>query len=79
MMSGLFGLGSAFLMSDRRVKEDIKRIGTTDGGMPVYTFRYKGELATQMGVMAQDVEKIRPDAVIDHPSGVKMVDYSKVA
>ncbi|UGQ44974.1 tail fiber domain-containing protein [Massilia endophytica] len=79
MMNGLFGLGSAYLMSDRRVKEGIKRIGTTDGGMPVYTFRYKGDLATHMGVMAQDIEKIRPDAVIDHPSGVKMVDYSKVA
>jgi len=31
-----------------------------------------------MGVMAQEVEKKNPDAVAMHPSGYRMVDYSKV-
>lgn len=87
MMGGLFGLGAAALMSpvgtfaalsDIRAKTDIKQVGMTDGGLPIYTYKYKGDHVTHMGVMAQDVEKVRPDAVVPHPSGLKMVDYSKV-
>jgi len=77
-MNGLFGLGSAYLLSDARAKTDIKRVGTTDGGLPVYTYKYKGDHVTHMGVMAQDVEKVRPDAV-GTIGGFKAVDYSKVA
>lgn len=79
MMGGLFGLLSApFAMSDRRTKEDIRRVGITDGGVPVYTFRYKGDDMVHMGVMAQDLVDTQPDAVGVHPSGFLMVDYSKV-
>ncbi|MDH4991299.1 tail fiber domain-containing protein [Aquamicrobium lusatiense] len=79
MMGGLFGLGTALIgLSDRRAKENIRRVGYTDGGMPIYRFNYKGSKNTVMGVMAQDVEKTQPDAVINHPSGLKLVDYGKV-
>ncbi len=79
MMGGLFGLGTALIgLSDRRAKENIKRVGYTDGGMPIYRFNYRGSKNTVMGVMAQDVEKTQPDAVINHPSGLKLVDYGKV-
>lgn len=80
LSSGLFGLGSAAigLLSDRRAKTGIKRVGTTDGGIPIYRFRYKSGGPVQIGVMAQDVEKIVPAAVIEQ-NGVKYVDYSKVA
>lgn len=79
MMGGLFGLGTALIgLSDRRAKENIKRVGYTDGGMPIYRFNYRGSKNTVMGVMAQDVEKTHPDAVINHPSGLKLVDYGKV-
>jgi len=64
----------ALLMSDRRVKEDIKRIGKTDDGLPIYTFRYKGDSTVHMGVMAQDVEKKNPDAVKEI-DGIKAVNY----
>ena len=75
LLGGLFGLGSSLLMmSDRRVKEDIKTVGKTKDGQPIYQFRYKGSPLVQMGLMAQDVEKRNPDAVktID---GIKHVDY----
>lgn len=84
LMNGLFGLGGAALLSpvgtfsDKRLKENIRRIGRTDGGLPVYTYNYIGDSQRQMGVMAQDVEKVDPSAVIEHSSGFKMVDYSKV-
>ena len=49
--------------SDIRLKEDIRRVGQTDGGLPIYTFRYKGEPKVHMGVMAQDVAKSQPEAL----------------
>lgn len=75
------GLGalfsSLFAASDRRIKKDITRVGTTDGGLPVYTFRYKSGGPMQMGVMAQDLEENLPSAVVE-VDGVKMVDYGQV-
>lgn len=79
MMGGLFGLGTALIgLSDRRAKENIKRVGETDEGTPIYRYNYKGDSNTVMGVMAQDVEKTQPHAVINHPSGLKLVDYGQV-
>lgn len=76
--SGLGSLGMlAFSMfSDRDLKEDIHRIGESDSGFPLYRFRYKGEgpMSMHIGVMAQDVEKERPHAVIHTPIG-RMVNY----
>jgi Chaperone of endosialidase len=73
LMKGLFGLGSAFI-SDRRLKKNIKRIGTHLLGIGMYSFDYLyGESST--GVMADEVEKVRPSAIIKHPSGYSMVDY----
>lgn len=78
-MSGLFGLGSAalggWMMSDRRLKEDVEKVGETQDGIPVKTFRYKGSPMMQLGMMAQDVEKKRPEAVKTTPSGYKAVNY----
>jgi hypothetical protein len=65
------------MLSDKRMKKDIKEVGETKEGLPIYTFKYKGENKTQMGVMAQDVEKKKPKAV-KVLNGIKMVDYSKI-
>lgn len=82
-IGGLFGsaLGAAgqaggfgALFSDRRLKTDINRVGTTDGGTPIYTYRYIAGGPVHMGVMAQDV----PHAAHEHESGFLMVDYSEV-
>lgn len=75
-MGGLFGLVSAGLgmFSDRRLKTDIQRVGQTDAGTPIYTYRYIWGGPVQMGVMAQDV----PEAQVPDPSGFLRVDYSRV-
>lgn len=83
MMGGLFGLagtlGSAGMMaSDRRVKEDIRAVGKLDNGLTVYTFRYKSGGPVQLGLMAQDVQEVNPDAVKD-VGGVLHVDYARAA
>lgn len=89
--SGLFGglgglvqgLGSAaaaaipFMMSDKRLKTNIEKVGETNAGLPIYTYKYKGDNKTQMGVMAQDVEKKTPKAVKEI-GGFKAVNYALV-
>jgi len=66
--------------SDRRLKEDIKRIGETDEGLPIYKFKYKGDPSeqTHVGFMADEVEKIHPEAV-GESHGYKTVDYNRAA
>jgi hypothetical protein len=66
--------------SDRDLKEDVEEIGALHDGTPVYSYRYFDDPkhVTRVGLMAQDVEKQRPDAVHElWPGGAKMVDYGK--
>lgn len=88
-MGGLFGLagtigGAAmkygpglFALSDARAKKDIVPIGKAHNGLPIYAFRYKGSDTPQIGLMAQDVERVNPGAVATTASGLKAVDYGR--
>ncbi|MGL4309272.1 MAG: hypothetical protein ACRCSU_02210, partial [Paracoccaceae bacterium] len=76
VMGGLFGLGSAAIMSDPKTKEDVKKVGKTDDGQNVYQFRYKTGGPIQMGLMADEVQKKRPEAV-KKMGGIRFVDYGK--
>jgi len=63
--------------SDRRLKTNINRIGTHRLGIGIYEFDYVwGEHA--IGVMADEVKRVRPQAVTRHSSGYDMVDYGKL-
>ncbi|MXQ06241.1 hypothetical protein GQ651_00130 [Alphaproteobacteria bacterium GH1-50] len=64
--------------SDERLKTDIRRVGTAPNGLPLYTFRYRGKRTTWRGVMAQDVLRIRPDAVRLGRDGYYRVYYWKL-
>jgi len=66
--------------SDRRLKHDIKRIGESDHGLPIYAFKYKHdpEGHTHVGFMADEVEHVHPEAV-GLAGGYKTVDYDKIA
>ena len=73
-IAGGIGQLMKFIPSDLRLKEDIQQVGTLFDGTPVYGYRYKGAPAYHIGLMAQDVEKITPCAVIEI-NGYKAVDY----
>lgn len=79
LLGGVFGLGAAgvYKYSDKRLKKNIKRIGKTNDGQNLYSYKYKGSDEPQIGLMAQEVEKKRPDAVKTMPSGYKAVNYDK--
>lgn len=78
--SALSSLGPLLALSDERVKDDIVPIGMLYDSTPIYSYRYKPEIdptgAPRIGVMAQDIEKTRPDAVVE-VGGIKAVDYAK--
>jgi hypothetical protein len=67
-------LGSAaFMFSDRRLKSNIKRVGTHAIGVGIYDYTMMG--MPQRGVIAQEVERVRPDLVRRHANGYLMVNY----
>ena len=80
LASAAQGAGSALtayaLGSDIRIKENISQVGSLDNGLPVYVFNYKGNKTPQIGLMAQDVEKVNNEAVVEI-DGIKHVYYGK--
>lgn len=69
--------GSMAMMSDRRLKSNIRRKGTLPSGLGWYEYDIFGQ--RQQGVMAQEAMEKFPAAVLRHPSGYLMVDYSKIS
>jgi Chaperone of endosialidase len=74
--------GQTMRVSDRIVKENINKIGDHPLGIGVYLFDYKTEYrekyghGRQIGVMADEVESVMPEAVSIHPDGFKLVNYA---
>ena len=70
-------LPALFALSDKRTKKNIKKVGKNKPtGIDIYDYNYKGEkpgAPKHRGPMAQDVEKVLPDAVANI-GGVKMVN-----
>jgi hypothetical protein len=77
--AGLFQLGAAALplaFSDRRLKSNIVQIGVHPIGVGIYEYDIFG--GRQIGVMAQELAQVMPEAVHMHPSGYLMVDYGRL-
>ncbi len=65
--------------SDIRLKTDIVPLMRLESGLQMYRFRYKGSDHTAyVGVMAQEVQKIRPSAVTADDQGFLRVDYDRI-
>jgi hypothetical protein len=76
--AGLYSLGGAAVgkFSDRRLKSNIVRLGTHPIGIGIYEYDIFG--GRQIGVMAQELMEVMPDAVHQHSSGYLMVDYGRL-
>jgi hypothetical protein len=74
--------GTMMMGSDRRGKRNIVRIGDHSLGIGLYLFDYDTERSArwghgrQLGVMADEVEAVMPDAVSVGADGYKQVDYA---
>lgn len=71
------GSGLGGLFSDRRLKRDIKRVGTGAHGLSIYSYRYVWGGPVQLGYMADEVEQVAPHAV-GECGGFKTVDYGAI-
>ena len=62
--------------SDRRLKENVERVGIDERTqLPLYEFSYKNDDRRFVGVMADEVERVYPQAVVDTDLGFKAVNY----
>jgi len=82
LIGGLAQLGGAAIkagtFSDRRLKRDIHRLGTRSDGLGVYLYRYLWSPVQYVGVMAQEVLKVKPSAVVIMPNGYYGVNYGEL-
>ncbi|MBV7258108.1 tail fiber domain-containing protein [Erythrobacter crassostreae] len=82
--TGMMGMGGMGMMSDRRLKQNIRKVGDHPAGFGLYLFDYRPEFAELcegsdvFGAMADEVREVRPHAVSKHPSGYWMVDYAQL-
>jgi hypothetical protein len=75
---GGFHGGGGFRRSDIRLKHDIALLGHLDNGLGFYRFTYNGSDKPYVGVMAQEVRAIVPDAVATGRDGFLRVSYEKL-
>jgi len=76
-VSGLATI-AAMYFSDRRLKKDMKIVGMLPNGISIYQYRFVGQEDMHLGVIAQEVQRVIPDAVHADANGFLKVDYSKV-
>ena len=58
------------------LKRSIKQVGVLDNGLKVYRYNYVGSKVPQIGLMADEVLEVRPEAVKEF-GGYLAVDYGK--
>lgn len=68
-------LAPLLLASDIRLKRDITRLGTRKDGIPIYAWRYLWDDLLRSGPMAQDVQALYPEAVVEDADGYLMINY----
>lgn len=78
ILGGASQLGAAAFMSDPALKENITHVGE-ENGHNIYKFTYKDDKSKTyyIGVMADEVQKTNPEAVIEK-GGYLAVDYDKI-
>ncbi len=72
------GGGGGGRRSDIRLKHDITLLGYLDDGLGFYRFSYNGSNKAYVGVMAQDVQQMAPQAVVLGRDGYLRVYYEKL-
>jgi hypothetical protein len=72
------GRGGGGRRSDINAKHDIMLLGRLDNGLGFYRYSYNGSDKAYVGVMAQEVQAVMPDAVVRGTDGYLRVFYDKL-
>jgi hypothetical protein len=75
---GRGGGGGGGRRSDVALKHDITLLGVLDNGLGFYSFAYHGSDKAYVGVMAQEVQAVVPDAVTRDRDGYLRVRYEQI-
>jgi len=75
---GGFRGGGGGRRSDIRLKHDVIWLGRLDNGLNLYRFAYNGSDKAYVGVMAQEVQTVMPEAVMRGRDGYLRVAYDKI-
>lgn len=80
-LGAIASVAAAFAMSDERLKENIQKIGKI-GDFNKYKWKWNkiaekefGKSGYEEGVIAQEVERLRPELIITGEDGFKRVNY----
>ncbi len=68
----------SLMASDSRLKEAVVPLKQLANGIELYRFRYKGDTEVYVGVIAQQVARLVPDAVVRGDDGYLRVDYDRL-
>ena len=66
------------MLSDKRLKKNIKFKSKSKSGLNIYEFEYNWSPERYTGVIAQDIKKIKPSAISENIFGHLMVDYNQI-
>lgn len=65
--------------SDRRLKTRISHKRRVDlSGLKAYKYKFKGKKGMHVGLLAQDVQAVLPEAVTEDANGYLLLDYNAV-
>jgi hypothetical protein len=70
------GAAGMAMLSDINLKENIEKVGE-ENGFNIYEFNYKGQPERYRGVMAQEVQEIMPEAVVEKDGHLAVI-YDKI-
>lgn len=77
--SAVYSATSPPIISDVRLKRDVVLVQRLDSGLGLYRYRYVWSDTVYVGVMAQEVALLRPDAIVrDSLDDYLRVDYSRL-
>jgi len=68
----------SLMASDLRLKEAVVPLKQLANGVELYRFRYKGDTEVYVGVIAQQVARLVPGAVVRGDDGYLRVDYDRL-
>ena len=69
-------VASIYAASSKKLKDNIVKIGESISGYNVYKFNYKGDSKKYIGVIAEEIQQLKPEAVRMLPNGYLGVNYN---
>mgnify|MGYP000951484463 CR=1 FL=1 len=71
-------LRRGLVYADVRLKRDVQQMASLDNGIKLYRYRDRWSPTVFVGVLAQEVAEVVPEAVSKDADGYLLVDYRRL-